>query len=550
MAAPIMASTAASPILSQVVVKPMLAPQTTAQAPMQSVAKTRTATLMTAPMAASSMPLYTMPATSVPAPRATASTQGTTHSYTRGVATSFPVQRVVSSMPARVVQVARPMAPSASAVAASPSGVMSSFAIRSVGQAVQQQLQPQSPQTEQSQLSSMLSSSQSYQGTTPGGFQPQLWSDAFTAASSTYLGNYVPQMPPPTAFYTMPPSNMVLSTCAPPRGPCRLRREPEDAPLGAVIVTIAEGGSYDRIFQDVPQLGEGGTAVVTYTATFSDLEKIKRRLERGAGSRRFPAAEEADGDLEQLAQDMGEVDKESVLFNWECCSGCSGHHPNVGTFGRATAVTMQLTRLLLDRGHMVMFSDFSLKALIQEWDEALLGPNPFEQLGTCMGRLKLRFDPAELLVCPSSQLSKVGNLCEEGSADLHAIADTIVFGVVQAHADAARAAGHYELQQLTRAQAEGREDETAGHVLLTYAQSGGRLLTSAGHWMELSNLGGVSEERLIQAAVQSYGMQYAESIRVQLASCTDTASRQQVSQSLAQQYVQQSAPCSYSSYGN
>jgi hypothetical protein len=29
---------------------------------------------------------------------------------------------------------------------------------------------------------------------------------------------------------------------------------------------------------------------------------------------------------------------------------------------------------------MAMFSDFSLKALIAEWDEHLMGPNPFVKI--------------------------------------------------------------------------------------------------------------------------------------------------------------------------
>jgi hypothetical protein len=29
---------------------------------------------------------------------------------------------------------------------------------------------------------------------------------------------------------------------------------------------------------------------------------------------------------------------------------------------------------------MAMFSDFSLKALIAEWDENLMGPNPFVKI--------------------------------------------------------------------------------------------------------------------------------------------------------------------------
>ncbi len=34
-------------------------------------------------------------------------------------------------------------------------------------------------------------------------------------------------------------------------------------------------------------------------------------------------------------------------------------------------------KMILDKGHMAMFSDFSLKTLISEWKENLLGPNPF-----------------------------------------------------------------------------------------------------------------------------------------------------------------------------
>lgn len=38
---------------------------------------------------------------------------------------------------------------------------------------------------------------------------------------------------------------------------------------------------------------------------------------------------------------------------------------------------MKFARKMIDRGHMVMFSDFSLKALINNWDNKMLGPNPF-----------------------------------------------------------------------------------------------------------------------------------------------------------------------------
>lgn len=57
-----------------------------------------------------------------------------------------------------------------------------------------------------------------------------------------------------------------------------------------------------------------------------------------------------------------------------------------------------------------MFSDFSLKALIKEWDENVLGPNPFEKVGETSTPIKLKFDKQTLLDSPSSQLQAVAQL--------------------------------------------------------------------------------------------------------------------------------------------
>lgn len=44
---------------------------------------------------------------------------------------------------------------------------------------------------------------------------------------------------------------------------------------------------------------------------------------------------------------------------------------------------------MIDRGHMTMFSDFSLKALISQWDQKLLGPNPFKKVAQYGGAFTL-----------------------------------------------------------------------------------------------------------------------------------------------------------------
>jgi hypothetical protein len=44
-----------------------------------------------------------------------------------------------------------------------------------------------------------------------------------------------------------------------------------------------------------------------------------------------------------------------------------------------------------------MFSDYSLKALINQWDSHLLGPNPFKKVGETSSPIDLFFDKNVLI---------------------------------------------------------------------------------------------------------------------------------------------------------
>ncbi len=66
------------------------------------------------------------------------------------------------------------------------------------------------------------------------------------------------------------------------------------------------------------------------------------------------------------------IHPDCVVFNWECCGSYSGQ-----SFIEGKDKVFKFLKIVLDKGHMVMFSDFSLKALINDWDSNLLGPNPF-----------------------------------------------------------------------------------------------------------------------------------------------------------------------------
>jgi hypothetical protein len=320
----------------------------------------------------------------------------------------------------------------------------------------------------------------------------------------------------------------------------------QDDELVAVIVTVCSGPSFDPLFSQVPQLAGDGKRVSTYAVSASSLSHIADELAGNPAQARRPTA--LHRNLRRLVADIRAVQPDSVVFNWECCGGCMHEHFH------NSVVVMGLVKSLLDRGHMVMFSDFSLKALIKDWNEDLLGPNPFVKTEEFSNNFTLRFDPAVLSACPSAQLQKLGELASDGKAELHAMSNTIAFSVRWSKADCSA----YNCQVLTAmtelggrpacpVPGEGCEAGGhrgfAGHALLTYP-SGGRLLASAGHWVELSRLD-VNEANFLQAAA-SYGATFQGEVQASMASCTNAAERKQTMQTYSCQMVQQSAPCSYS----
>lgn|SRR3990167_2330112 len=82
----------------------------------------------------------------------------------------------------------------------------------------------------------------------------------------------------------------------------------------------------------------------------------------------------------------------------------------------------------------------------------------------------------------------------------------------------------------------------AGHVILTYP-SGGKILTSCGHWLELVKLD-VSLENLLKAARNTYGSAYSKEFEKQLKSKSSNE-KNELLQNWSKNYVQSAAPCNY-----
>jgi len=186
-----------------------------------------------------------------------------------------------------------------------------------------------------------------------------------------------------------------------------------------------------------------------------------------------------------------------------------------------------------------------------------LGPNPFVQLGTCNEQFQLDFLSSELThEDVPQQLQVVGELCrEQGKAIVTALGGTILYTVNPRRVNTSV----YSLKVLTVVSDWGRECEDppeamrcsvgtneeekwgfAGHVTLTYA-SGGQLVTSMGHWIELTRID-TSIESVMRVAQRNFGAEKAAELSRELASRNTDEERCEYMQQMSKQYVQQSVP--------
>ena len=315
-------------------------------------------------------------------------------------------------------------------------------------------------------------------------------------------------------------------------------------PLSSVIVTFSSGHSYDPLFKNVKQKAQG--RVVIYEANLDKLEKLLEAFKYS----RFPKYNHPfENTFKELLDDISQVEPHSVAINFECCSKLVHKFPN-------TQKTNELIKYFLDRSFMLMFSDFSVKSLIRNWDEGLFGSNPFVITGDCADSMNLHFKKEDLINSPSSQLQMLGELSISEDVQLHLLPGTIIFTIDQNKIDKES----YHLNLLTLAsdyKSEKIEQRappiefhgktgTIGHVMLRFS-SGGIMLLSAGHWIELKNIN-VDRDSLKKASQSYYGEnnEYLNEIEsISSSNLLSNSEKRQRFQDLAIQFIQQSSPSRY-----
>jgi hypothetical protein len=348
--------------------------------------------------------------------------------------------------------------------------------------------------------------------------------------------------------------------------------------LVGVVVTIVSGSTYDPIFVEVPPKTVPGERISVYRLEGSRIGELLEQLNSSE-----PSSLQGDNVMVQLVQDIRTVEADSVTFNFECCSGCSDTGFPKASFSKSEQVkekkamlcgyasassckesrtaSLNLIKFALDHGYTVMCSDFSLKALIKDWSEEILGPNPFLKVGECDCQFQLDFVPADLQQEEvPQQLQVVGELCQDqGKAIVKALGGTILYTVNPSRA----LTEAYTMKILTVVSDWSATSDTtpgsvpealkcsigvdaserrglAGHVTLTYA-SGGQLVTSMGHWIELTHID-TSIDSILRVARANFGAEEAEEFERELLTKTTEEERSDYCQMKSRAYVQQSVP--------
>jgi len=172
-------------------------------------------------------------------------------------------------------------------------------------------------------------------------------------------------------------------------------------------------------------------------------------------------------------------------------------------------------------------------------------------------QFELSFAPSDLTheEVPQ-QLQVVGELCrDQGKAVVKAMGGTILYTV-----DPKRSkTGVYDLKILTVVtdtadglpnlteemkcsvgEGDSAKKGAAGHVTLTYS-SGGQLVTSMGHWIELTRID-TTMESVLRAAEHNFGVTEAADFRQEYYSKSSATERADCLQKRAHKLVQQSVP--------
>lgn len=208
--------------------------------------------------------------------------------------------------------------------------------------------------------------------------------------------------------------------------------------LVSIIVTFTSDESFDTSLRSKKPICRDDLRVDVYAVDIKKIEIFVNLLLYSSMTDNINVSQSSIESIIFLKNSFQEVSKQCILFNFECSPlfKCKVS----GKFGLVSKdSTLNLLKYLIDelKCH-IMFSDYSLKALINDWDTEILGLKPLKEIGK-VGELgktpKEKYEKEIFLMTDniekseSSQIKVVRLLSKTDKILMNCLRNTIIVGL-------------------------------------------------------------------------------------------------------------------------
>lgn len=318
----------------------------------------------------------------------------------------------------------------------------------------------------------------------------------------------------------------------------RLEQECDISDATNINICVSGMCSYDKAYRKTAK----NTKVNTYIVKYDDLDDFIKIIK---GEKEIDNIED-NLPYKNLLRDLKKINGKNIMVYFECCSFfCSNDY-------KFPSETISLiSYLIFEKKCFVLFSDFSLKALINCWNEEIFGLNPFIRYDDLkIGHVKIIFEKEKFKNSNLKQLQVISELVsteeEIGNIYLKVLEETISFGIKEellntefyniqilsntleendSHTHKKR---KVNLKTKNTKNTENIEELYVGQAIINFKkrkdkdkdedknedndEEYGRILVSNGHFCELSGIN-YNEDSLISSIKSNLGQEYYEKVK-------------------------------------
>jgi hypothetical protein len=288
--------------------------------------------------------------------------------------------------------------------------------------------------------------------------------------------------------------------------------------ITGIIICITEGDTYDNAYRKVNQKETDN--IVSYIIKFDQVENFYNELIKDTESENI--------NYNEIKKNIKLINSNNIMIYFECCS-CLEQID----FKFPNKCIELIEYFIFNIKCLILCADFSLKCLINDWDENKFGKNPFvvpyDVIST--GKLEIDFDKHKFLNSNLRQLKVIAQLVDEnkiiGNIMLNVMESTIsykinnlssdkydidILSMVKDYVSCEDCFNSNKRQKLSNTENEDKFnydfDKNVGQAIIKFKE-GGKILISNGHFSELCKIN-YTEESLRKLILNEWGGEYYE----------------------------------------